>query len=72
MTANVHEFTEVLKIAEQIDDENLKAQLACLSRQFLFYKDAFLNGRDSDDAKRCKMCRNEPTDFIMLDLEEGL
>lgn len=39
---------------------------------YLFYKDGFLNGRDSDDARGCRMCRNDPEDFIRLDLEEGL
>lgn len=43
-----------------------------LASRHLFYKDGFLNGRDSDDASGCRMCRNDEEDFIRLDLEEGL
>ena len=52
--------------------ERVFAVVDKLASSYFFYKDGFLNGRDSDDARGCRMCRNDAEDFIRLDLEEGL
>jgi len=37
-----------------------------------YYEEIALHGRDSDDARGCRMCDGSPESFIRLDLEEGL
>ena len=77
MTAK-DDFEELRLILSKIhfSDYDLKERVFAivgkLALNHLFYKDSFLNGRDSDDARGCRMCRNDPEDFIRLDLEEGL
>lgn len=77
MTAQ-DDFEELKSILSKVhfDDYDLRERIFTvvgkLSLKYLFYKDGFLNGRDSDDARGCRMCRNDAEDFIRLDLEEGL
>ena len=75
----VHDYFEELRsILSKVhfDDYDLREQVFAvvdkLASSYFFYKDGFLNGRDSDDARGCRMCRNDAEDFIRLDLEEGL
>ena len=35
-----------------------------------FYEYVFFNGRDSDDARRIKLCTNDEREFIKLELED--
>ena len=77
MTAHDY-FEELRSILSKVrfNDYDLRerafAVIDKLASSYLFYKDGFLNGRDSDDARGCRMCRNDAEDFIRLDLEEGL
>ena len=77
MTAK-DDFEELRLILSKIhfSDYDLREQVFAivgkLALNHLFYKDGFLNGRDSDDARGCRMCRNDAEDFIHLDLYEGL
>ena len=72
------DFEELRSILSKVrfDDYDLRerafAAVDKLASSYLFYKDGFLNGRDSDDARGCRMCRDDAEDFIRLDLEEGL
>lgn len=70
------DFSKIRSLVSRISNSSLRSEideeLDNLSRSFHFYKDGFLNGRDSDDARGCKPCENDPRAFIMLDLEEGL
>ena len=72
------DFVELRSLLSRVsfDDYNLRekifVEIGKLASNYFFYKDGFLNGRDSDDARGCRMCRNDPKDFIRLDLEEGL
>ena len=52
--------------------EKIFAEIDKLASSYFFYKDAFFNGKDSDDASGCRMCTNDEESFIHLDLEEGL
>ena len=71
-------FEELRSILSKVrfDDYDLRERVFAvvdkLASSYFFYKDGFLNGRDSDDARGCRMCRNDEEDFIRLDLEEGL
>jgi len=77
MTA-IDDFKELKSLFSKIDfnDYNLREQIFAeidkVSSSYFFYKDGFLNGRDSDDAKGCRLCKNDEEDFIRIDLEEGL
>ena len=72
------DFEELRSFLSKVrfDDNDLRERILFevnkLASSYLFYKDGFLNGRDSDDARGCRMCRNDAEDFIRLDLEEGL
>ena len=70
------DFAELKLLAARVRDCNLRddlfAEIGKLSSKYFFYKDGFLNGRDSDDARGCRMCTNDEESWIRLDLEEGL
>ena len=75
----VHDYFEELRsilskvhFADYDLRERVFAVVDKLASSYFFYKDGFLNGRDSDDARGCRMCRNDAEDFIHLDLYEGL
>ena len=77
MTAQDY-FEELRSILSKVrfNDYDLREQVFAvmdkLASRYVCYKEGFLNGRDSDDARGCRMCRNDAEDFIRLDLEEGL
>ena len=72
------DFEELRSLLSKVrfDDNGIRERVFFevnkLASSYLFCKDSFLNGRDSDDARGCRMCRNDAEDFIRLDLEEGL
>lgn len=72
----INEFTDLRDAISQIKDWNIRTkaekELENLAGKFYYYKDGFLNGRDSDDARGCRMCTNDEESWIYLDLEEGL
>lgn len=49
----------------------LKKSFDALYMKYKFYEDVALHGRDSDDAKKLVMCRNDAQDFIQIDLGMG-
>lgn len=75
MTAK-DDFAELKLLVARVGDHGLRedmlAEIGRLSSKYLFYKDGFLNGRDSDDACGCRMCTDDEESWIRLDLEEGL